>query len=171
MNSILLLDTSYQPIRVISVERALCLLLSGNAEGVADEFVAMRSPSQTVKVPLVMRLGYAVKIPFKRAEPPCTRRGVLARDNHECQFITAAGPCKATATTIDHVHPRSKGGDKLSWTNLIGACGPHNLKKSDRSLEEMGWKLKRQPVAPKGTVRLMASRSDIPESWVPFLAV
>lgn len=167
MNGILLLDQTYKPIRVISVQRAVCLLLAGNAEGLADEFIPMRSASSVVNVPVVLRLSYAVKLPFRKSEVPCTRRGVLVRDNHECQFITAKGPCETTATTIDHVFPKSKGGARLSWDNLVASCAAHNHKKSDRTLSEMGWTLKREPTVPRGSVRLSAA--NVPESWVPWI--
>ena len=167
MTGILLLDQGYQPISVISVKRAVCLLLDGSAEGVAEETIPMRSAYSVVEVPLVLKLGYAVKVPFRKSEIPCTRRGVLARDNHECQFVTQRGPCYSTADTIDHLHPKSKGGEKLSWTNLVASCATHNHQKSDRSMEEMGWRLKRQPKAPRGSVRMNVTNA--PSAWVPWL--
>lgn len=171
MNGVLLLDQSFQPLRVIPVKRAVGLMLAGKVEGVTDEFIETRSASDVLEIPIVLRLGYAVKMPFRKSEVPCNRRGVLARDNHTCQFITHEGPCNAVATTIDHIHPKSRGGDRLSWTNLVAACSKHNAKKGDRTLEEVGWKLKRKPEAPRTAVRVVNVRGDVPEAWAPFLAV
>ncbi len=172
MSGVLLLDVTCRPLRVIPVQRAVALLLQGRAEPMTDDVAAeMRSSSSVVDVPAVLRLGYAVKIPFKSSEPPCTRRGVLARDSHECQIVTESGPCNRYAETIDHVHPKSKGGDSMSWTNLVAACEKHNHKKADKSLSELGWTLKRKPTAPRGQIRLAGARGEIPSSWEPFLGL
>lgn len=170
MNGILLLDASYRPLRVIPVRRAVGLMIAGRAEGVADEFVSMRSASSSVEVPVVLRLAYSVTIPFRRDEVTCTRRGILARDGHVCQFVTKSGPCDATATTIDHVVPKAKGGEKMSWSNLVAACAKHNHQKADRNLSDMGWKLKTPPYAPKAQMRLLGARGEVPAAWEPFLA-
>lgn len=172
MNTVLLLDVSCRPLRVIPVQRAVTLLLSGRAEPLTDDFVTdVRSETSTLRIPSVMRLGYAVTLPFAKKNVPCTRRGVLARDGHVCQFVTHNGPCNATATTIDHIHPKSKGGDKLSWTNLTSACAAHNHKKADKTLKEMGWSLKGEPVAPRASIRLAGSHGEVPASWAPFLTL
>lgn len=169
MNKILLLDASYRPLRVIPARRAVALLLSGRAEGVAEETVEMRSANSSISVPVVLRLAYSVTIPFKRDSVPCTRRGILARDNYECQFITAAGPCKSKADTMDHVVPKSKGGEKNSWENLVAACARHNHAKADKSMDQMGWTLKRKPYAPKSQVRIVRDTENIPVEWSAFL--
>lgn len=165
---VLLLDQTYRPLRVIPVKRAVGLILKGRAAPVSEEFVEVHSSNASMQVPMVLRLEYAVKIPFKREFVPCTRRGVLARDGYECQMITHAGPCQASASTIDHVVPRSKGGEN-AWDNLVAACEKHNHQKSDRSLKDMGWTLKRQPFAPKAQVRIAGNRATVPEAWRPFL--
>jgi len=172
MRGVLLLDVGCRPLRVIPVQRAVSLLLAGRAEPMADEVVAeMRSAHTSMSVPAVLRLGYAVKVPFAKMSVPCTRRGVLARDEHTCQFVTQSGPCSAAGTTIDHVYPKSKGGENMSWSNLVAACEKHNHLKGSKTMEEMGWKLKREPVSPKAQLRLLTASGDCPASWEPFLAV
>ena len=154
----------------MSVKRAVGLMLKGRAAPVSEEFVEVHSAGDSMQVPMVLRLEYAVRIPFKRDTVPCTRRGVLARDGYECQIVTHAGPCSAAGTTIDHVIPKSKGGDS-SWGNLVAACEKHNHQKSDRTMKEMGWTLKRQPFAPKAQMRVAGNRGTLPEAWKPFLAM
>lgn len=172
MHGVLLLDVGCRPLRVISLQRAVTLLLAGRAEPMADEVVAeMRSANTSMPVPAVLRLGYAVKAPFTKMAVPCTRRGVLARDGRECQFITQSGPCSEEGTTIDHVVPKSRGGENLSWSNLVAACEKHNHLKGSKTLEEMGWKLKREPLTPKAQLRLLSAKGDCPASWEPYLAV
>ena len=50
--------------------------------------------------------------------------------------------------TIDHVHPRSKGGDS-TWTNLTTACRECNSKKGNKTLKECNMILKQKPKKPK----------------------
>ena len=168
--TILLLDAGYRPLRVITARRAVGLMLKGRAEGVTDESIALRSASDTIEIPLVLRLGYSVNLPFRRDEVRATRRGIMARDSYTCQFVVNGRECERTATTIDHIHPKSKGGDKMSWTNLCAACERCNTEKANRMLEEMsGWALKREPFAPKAQMRLIGEGAFVPSAWVPFL--
>lgn len=170
MRGVLLLDVGCRPLRVISTQRAVSLLLTGRAEPMADEVVAeMRSELTTVSIPAVLRLGYAVKVPFAKMSVPCTRRGVLARDEHTCQFITSNGPCSDAGITIDHIHPKSKGGENMVWSNLAAACEKHNRVKGSRTLDELGWSLKREPVSPKAQLRLLSAKGECPVSWHPYL--
>lgn len=171
MRGVLLLDVGCRPLRVIPVQRAVALLLAGRAEPMAEEIVAeMHSTYSTISVPAVLRLGYAVKVPFAKMSVPCTRRGVLARDEHTCQMITQSGPCSAAGTTIDHVVPKSNGGENMSWANLVAACEKHNHQKGSKSMKEMGWVLKRDPISPKAQLRLLTASGECPASWEPFLA-
>ena len=47
--------------------------------------------------------------------------------------------------TIDHVIPRSKGGED-TWDNLVVACASCNVKKGDKLLEQTNMKLARKPL-------------------------
>ena len=49
--------------------------------------------------------------------------------------------------TFDHVKPRSKGG-LTSWNNIVCSCYKCNSKKSNRTPEEAGMKLRKKPFAP-----------------------
>jgi 5-methylcytosine-specific restriction endonuclease McrA len=73
----------------------------------------------------VVRLRYVVKVPYHR-RTALSRRAVFARDNHSCQY------CGGHADSIDHVLPRSRGGDH-SWENVAAACRSCNLRKRDRT--------------------------------------
>jgi len=52
-----------------------------------------------------------------------------------------------SATTIDHVHPRSRGGKNI-WLNTVAACAPCNQRKGDRTPEEADMRLRITPAAP-----------------------
>lgn len=170
--SVLLLDAQYQAVKIISTRRACVLLLNGDAEPVCDDIVAeFRSQRLWLEIPAVVRLDRLVKF-ASVTTPPWSKSGVLARDHYVCQFVTTtkAGHrmrCNERATTVDHVHPKAKGGAN-SWSNCVAACSGHNSFKGDRSLHELGWSLKSEPFAPKRSVHSMDT-TKVPESWLPYL--
>jgi 5-methylcytosine-specific restriction endonuclease McrA len=136
---VLLLNASYEPIRVVSAERAVVLILTGKAEPVSDSDTYMRSPSTKVRVPLVARLVKMANVP-RMQRVPFSRKMLAVRDNGECQF----NHCDAKGTTVEHVLPTSRGG-KTTYENTVLACAPCNHRKADRTMKEMGWTLKRKP--------------------------
>jgi 5-methylcytosine-specific restriction endonuclease McrA len=162
---VLLLNASYEPVRVITAERAVVLILTGKAEPVSDSGHVMRSPSTEVKVPLVARLVKMAKVP-RMQRVPFSRKMLSVRDKNMCQF----NDCTARGTTIDHVVPRSQGG-MTTWENCVMACGPCNFKKADKTLASLGWTLKTKPEPVYGPMVLMArvgSNADLPE-WSQWL--
>lgn len=67
---------------------------------------------------------------FPKFPMPPTKNKVRQRDGFTC------GYCGGYGDTVDHIHPRSRGGlDK--WNNLITACGPCNRAKGSRTLDEI----------------------------------
>lgn len=159
---VLLLNASYEPLKVISRNRAVVLVVNGEADIVEAGEGLIRSPSMSIPVPDVIRLRKFVRVPY-RAKIPLTNHAVLQRDKHECAYCN-----KRKGTTIDHVVPRSRGGQHL-WTNVVACCGRCNHKKNDRLLSEIGWSLKFDPYMPKGSFWLVLGMQTR-ESWEPYLA-
>lgn len=158
----LLLNATYEPIRVISAKRAVLLLVVEVAEMVEDSGECFHSAGgKVVPVPSVLRLLRRVKVPM-RASLPITRRNVVARDNHRCAY------CGGKADTVDHVKPRSRGG-RHSWENVVAACKPCNSLKDDRTLAELGWKLPFKPYAPKGQLWIYAGLVEDDVRWRDYL--
>ena len=87
---------------------------------------------------------------------------MLARDNGSCAY------CSKPADTMDHVVPRSKGGQHR-WENIVAACRPCNAKKDDHTLAELGWVLPFKPYVPKATLYVVF-RYEQSEVWTPYLA-
>lgn len=173
--TVLMLDQTWQPSGIITMRQALILLLRGKAVPVTTEYVGvLRSPSQEYPVPSVIQVGAAVRQIFTQAAPHCSRRGVLTRDNNECQFMVGGRGCTRHADTVDHLLPQSRGGLD-TWENLVAACFEHNTTKDDRTLEEMeekfGWKLKRKPYAPKYVFKSLEAMKEVHPSWVYYLGV
>lgn len=168
--SVLLLNATYEPLRVITTRRAMLLIVDDKAELLESEDGEYHSASASWPLPSVIRLKYVVKVPI-RARLPLTRRNVLARDKYLCAYCKGPAPYsgpEGKRGTIDHVRPRAKGG-RHSWENVVTACSPCNARKDDKTLAEIGWKLDFRPWAPKGQLWVVVSDVSERPSWEPYL--
>jgi 5-methylcytosine-specific restriction endonuclease McrA len=161
MSKALVLNASYEPLCVVSVRRAVVLVLKEKAEVLHATGDALHSERSEMPIPSVIRLRYFVKVPF-RARAALNRRAVFARDNHRCQY------CGAPADNIDHVVPRSRGGEHV-WENVVAACRPCNTRKEDRLLHETGLQLRHKPVAPKELTWIIVAVGTVHPHWEPYL--
>jgi 5-methylcytosine-specific restriction endonuclease McrA len=157
---VLVLNATFEPINVCTVRRAVVLLLKEKAEVLEHAEYVLRSGSNTVPRPVVIRLVTYVRVPRDTHRRKITRRAVFARDNWTCQY------CGKAAENVDHVHPRSKGGTH-TWDNVVAACRRCNSKKENRTPEDSGLKLARRPFIPSDGFRLSLGRLE-PE-WEPYL--
>jgi 5-methylcytosine-specific restriction endonuclease McrA len=164
MARVLVLNASYEPLSVVPTRRAVILVLNHKATVVVGRGETWNSESASVEVPSVVRLSRFVKVPYRRAAP-VTRRAVFGRDGHRCQY------CGAAAESIDHVQPRSKGGNH-TWENVVACCRPCNVRKGDRSPAEAGLKLVAKPGPPRRYAWIYASSGyELDPAWHPFLEV
>lgn len=157
----LLLNASREPLCVVSVHRAVALVLSGKAVVLEADARLLRSERFSLPAPQVLCLTRYVHVPYRAAVPP-TRRSVLQRDVHRC------GYCAGAADTVDHVHPRSRGG-LHEWTNVVAACSRCNHRKADRLLSEIGWQLLVTPAAPRVRAAVLAAAARPHPSWNRYL--
>ncbi len=135
------LSKDYEPLTYCDVERAVTLLYLNKAESIKDTNHVLRSVTARFKIPSVIRLLYKTA---KRFVPVIkySRKSIHQRDNYTCQY------CGSTKTvSIDHIFPVSKGG-KSTWENTVTACHRCNSKKGNRTPEEAGMILVRQPCKP-----------------------
>lgn len=162
---VLLLNASYEPLRVISWQRAICLQLADRADLVehVEQKSLRTSGGAEFPFPAVVRLREMVVVPFRRGTAPITRRALTYRDHGECQKVG----CDKRGATMDHLLPRSRGGQH-DWHNVVLMCAEHNNAKGARTLDELGWKLKAKPIAPKFD-GLYLDRTQIPVQWRPWL--
>ena len=165
MNNVLVLNATYEPLNVVSVRRAIVLLLKEKAELVEAAEAQLRAERVQFPVPLVIRLVTYIKVP-RRFDLPVSRRTVLSRDNYTCQYC-GAQPGKEELT-IDHVLPRSRGGTH-TWDNVVTACGPCNRRKGNRTPEEAGMPLSRPPYRPRYVAVALLGRGDVREVWDKYL--
>jgi 5-methylcytosine-specific restriction endonuclease McrA len=163
MGAALVLNATYEPLCVVSLRRAVVLVLSGKALVVESTDDVMHSARLAVPIPTVVRLARFVRVPYRR-EVPLTRRAVLERDSHSCAY------CGCRADTIDHVRPRSRGGLHV-WTNVVAACARCNHRKGDRLLGEIGWRLPAPPRQPPPTVAVLVGWSVRHPAWERYLGL
>jgi 5-methylcytosine-specific restriction endonuclease McrA len=147
MSKVLVLNASYEPLNITGWRRAVILMLKGKAEQVEHngKYLAKDFP-----LPTVIRLRHYIAVPYR--EIPLTRRNVLNRDNHSCQYCGFKGD----GLTLDHVMPRSRGGPD-TWENLITACMRCNVKKGNRTPKEANLQLSTQPRRPYSSLHYEAA--------------
>ncbi len=165
MGQVLVLNATYEPLSVVSVKRAVVLLLKEKAELIEAAEAKLRSENLSLPVPLVIRLVYFVKIP-RRISLPVTRRGVLSRDNYTCQYCGINPPRKYL--TVDHVVPRSRGG-KTTWENVVAACERCNGKKGSRTPAEANMILLEQPKRPRYIAIAALSSVEARQAWSKYI--
>ena len=163
--TVLLLNASYEPLTVVSWKRAVTLVLSGRAEMVeqAGSRIVRSAGGAEFPLPQVVRLIQMVSFAGMRSarSPRFSKAALTVRDAGRCQVAR----CDERGTTVDHIVPRSRGGES-SWQNCALMCPRHNSAKGDRTLEELGWKLKRRPAAPAGVIVLTPARAIAWSQWV-----
>nr|PZN52393.1 MAG: HNH endonuclease [Chloroflexota bacterium] len=150
---LLLNGHSWEPLSVISVPRAINLLLAEKAIVVEQTGNYLRTVRDKYPVPSVIALRTYVNVPRRQAH--WSRRGVLVRDNFTCIYcgvqpstVVRGKTLTKSDFTVDHIVPKSRGG-KDQWTNTACACYHCNHRKGDRLPHEagmrLGWERKRPP--------------------------
>lgn len=165
--SVLLLNVTYEPIRIITERRAVCLVIQDKAE-IVESKGTIRSASYSVPKPDVIKLKYYVHIPFKN-RVPLTNKAVLNRDKFECMLgHNNKKKCLGKASTVDHVQPKSKGG-KHEWTNVVAACTKCNSIKGSKTMSQLGWTLKRPAEPPNVKHWIMVNSYEKTQAWDAWL--
>jgi len=169
--AVLVLNSVYQAIQVTGVRRAFRLFYAGRALAVADDFRTyafehwcdlpprdghgfVRTPTRTIGIPRVIQLVRYDRVP--RRDVRFTRRNIFYRDRNRCQYCGRVFAQKRL--NLDHVVPLSRGGAS-GWNNIVCACVECNCKKGNRTPEEAGMSLIRQPRKP-------AAHPALGSSWV-----
>ena len=149
MRQVLVLNASYEPLNITTWRRATVLMLKGKAESLEEDSTRRVRPDTLL--PTVIRLRQFVRVPFR--ELPLTRKNILQRDNNCCQYCGSTN----AKLSIDHVIPRSRGGDD-TWENVTTACLQCNVIKGNRTPKDANMPLRRNPHRPFGHLSLEATR-------------
>jgi 5-methylcytosine-specific restriction endonuclease McrA len=129
---VLVLNASYEPINICGTRRALVLVLKGVARTEEEHGLILHAQRSHIAMPSVIRLLEYRRIPYQTRA--LSRKNILLRDRNTCQYcgeIFAPGDM-----TLDHVIPRSRGGDS-TWENLVACCRACNRRKGNRMLDEI----------------------------------
>jgi 5-methylcytosine-specific restriction endonuclease McrA len=154
-NPVLVLNQNYEPLNVCHVHRAIVLIYQAKAEMLEDGQGYFHTSSVTFRIPSVIRLPYMAKRP-SHGNRKLTRIEIFNRDGHTCQYCGK----QTRGLTIDHVMPRSRGGQH-TWENVVAACVSCNRKKAGHTPDEAGMKLRHIPAPPR-----MSRYSFIPTHYL-----
>jgi 5-methylcytosine-specific restriction endonuclease McrA len=167
---VLLLNNSYEPLKVISWQKAIILLFKEKV-AVVEEYNhhLIRSEKLVLKMPAVIQLHHYVN-PRNYQTMRFSKENIFFRDNYTCAYCGQRF-CK-TQLTLDHVVPFSRGGKK-TWSNIVTACHECNNKKGDRDLHQLEFKLLTQPHKPPiyNYLTYYNKLQHIPDQWKNYLCV
>ncbi len=171
---LLLNGQSWEPLSIISIPRAINLILAEKAVVVEQSGDFVRTVRDRFPIPSVIALRSYVNVPRRQAH--WSRRGVLVRDSYTCIYCQAT-PGTVTKPkllaksdfTVDHIIPKSKGG-KDTWGNTACACYQCNHRKGDRLAHEAGMKLMWEPRTPRTSYLVIAIGSGN-DSWRRYIEV
>jgi 5-methylcytosine-specific restriction endonuclease McrA len=168
MEQTLLLNATYEPLKVVDWRKAVTLLCQGKVEVISHHDREVRSVSITFKLTSVIRLLRYIKIRRRFDYVPFSRANIYARDEHTCQYCGTAFPI--SELTFDHVVPVAQGGRK-DWENIVTCCIGCNRKKGGRTPTEAGMHLVRMPRRPERgpALRITIKFPNAPESWRDYL--
>jgi 5-methylcytosine-specific restriction endonuclease McrA len=172
---VLVLNRLWQAVNVCSARRALTLLFEERAQVVyedatggfhtfsftewkdysdpdlEEESEGIRSVSFKIRVPRVILLAVYDRYPKK--EVKFTRHNLFERDKNTCQYCGKVFDRKDL--NLDHVIPRDHGGP-TQWENIVCSCIRCNTRKANRTPDQAGMRLIKEPVKPR---------------WRPFIQV
>ncbi|MEX2661487.1 MAG: HNH endonuclease [Vicinamibacterales bacterium] len=165
MEQTLLLNATYEPLKVVHWQKAITLWCQGKVEVISvynDREV--RSVSFSFKLPSVIRLLRYIKIKRNINYVPFSRANIYARDDHSCQYCGKVFP--TAELTFDHVVPVAQGGRK-DWENIVTCCVACNRKKGGRTPAGAGMHLTRMPRRPDKApaIRITVGMKNAPEGW------
>jgi hypothetical protein len=146
--TVLILNADYNPIHLTSGRRAIILLLKEKAHFISEK---------------VIRLVNYIKLPIaKLMSGGPTRELIYKRDDRTCSYCGSINNL-----TIDHIHPKSRGGQD-TWENLTCSCMRCNLKKGDRTPQEAGMVLYSRPKKPFSRMALILEKSGVSD-WKEYI--
>jgi 5-methylcytosine-specific restriction endonuclease McrA len=169
MEQALLLNASYEPLKVVHWRKAITLWCQGKVEVIAVHDREIRSVTVSFKLPSVIRLLRFVKIKRRFDYVPFSRENIYTRDGDTCQYCNEVFP--RAELTFDHVVPVAQGGGK-DWENIVTCCVDCNRRKGGRTPAEAGMHLVKVPKRPDShaiRVTLKIGLRSTPESWRDYL--
>jgi 5-methylcytosine-specific restriction endonuclease McrA len=184
--SVLVLNRHWAPIQVTTVKEAISLVAKGSAKIIdPSDFSAVDlvtwndvSRAKTKHGDSMIRSQRLALVPPEvivlakydgqgEKSVVFSRKNIFKRDKYTCMFCgVQPGP---EELTIDHVMPKSRGG-KSTWENCVLACVECNKRKANRTPDEAGMKMRKQPKKPSWKTLAHVNPRERKESWDNFLS-
>lgn len=163
----LMLNASYEPMRVVSWQKALVLWFQDKVDIVEYHTAFAKSVQKSFQLPSIVKLRAYIR-PRNHAVR-FSRENVYIRDDYTCQYC--GDRLHPKQLTLDHVVPASKQGKK-SWTNVVAACRHCNQRKADRTPDEASMPLLSQPRLPNWlpVVDFDFNPRQVPSAWLPYIS-
>ena len=158
MEKVLVLNADFTPINVTSVYKGFTLVSKGKAEVLKASDKPLLSGMGEFVRPLIIRLLNFVK--YRVHKLKINRHRLYKRDGHECTYCGSK-----RNLTIDHILPKSKGGQN-TWMNLVTSCSSCNRLKGDKTPEEAGMKMNILPYEPNIFSEII--NSSVEDIWENF---
>ena len=154
---------SYFPLSTINWKTAIRLIFTRNVIIIKNhDSWRVRSPSMEVEVPSIIMLRRFHKF---QNYVKFSRSNVYLRDMYRCQYCSNIFETKNL--TLDHVKPKSKGG-QTNWENIVTCCKTCNTNKGSTTLEPITL-----PKRPSFALLLNGhklNKKDFPDSaWVDYI--
>jgi 5-methylcytosine-specific restriction endonuclease McrA len=177
---VLILNKSWTPIRLKTLQTAIKLIFSDRADIVDKDYSVwswddwskrpyisgdfIQTTSSKIILPEIIILKKYNKIPVHSVR--YSKRNIFIRDQYNCQYSGKKVDFKTA--DIDHIIPKSKGG-KDCWENVVVCAKEINRKKADNLPEDVGLKLLKTPTKPNPTTLFIDPKIKIKDSWRDFL--
>jgi len=140
--SCILLNGDYTLLCLIGWKKAMKLVLAEKVQVLKYSDEVIKSVGRVFKAPAVLVLIKVVRTVY-RGKVPFTRKNVLIRDRFACAYCGKSNK----SLTVDHVIPRSRGGQS-DFDNCVACCKDCNVKKGCRTPRESGMRLTNRPYQP-----------------------
>lgn len=160
---VLLLNQNFIPLTVCNARRAIIMVLAGKAEIIETTEFLVHSVTRSFTVPSIIKLVTFIRVP-RHWRVQLSKQNILRRDRGICQYCGKMD----IDMTIDHILPRSHGGDE-TWENLVCACSDCNNKKGDRTPQEACMNLLKQPKKPNFISFLISHRIPTDDTWGTYI--
>lgn len=187
---VLVLNKAWLPVNIVPYKRIFNLLCKGHANCLSSDYCVYTfkewldfysvneiNSDRILENKHVMTVSYEIPIPeiiilthyskVRDSRIRLTKSNILKRDKYICQY--SGKRLDKSVATLDHVIPKAQGGTE-TWENLVCCCPVINSQKGDRTPEEAGLELLKQPKSPHSYNSLFNLDNEcIPETWKPFL--
>ena len=100
MEQTLLLNATYEPLKVVHWRKALTLFCQGKVEVISIYDREVHSVSVSFQLPSVIRLLRFVRIKRRIDYVPFSRANIYARDRHRCQYCGHLFPTSTSPSTM-----------------------------------------------------------------------